>query len=459
MAFLQPRRLPTLELSVKVRRRMWRRAFLKSYLVVFVGYMAMYLIRKNFNVAQNDLIETYALSKTQLGLIGLSFSLTYGIGKTALSYFIDGTDTQKMVPVLLIASSLAMTGFGLSLGSDTRSVSLMMLCYGISGLFQAGGGPSSYSTVTKWTPRRLRGTFLGIWNLSHNVGGALAATVALFGAHYFFDGHVVGMFLFPSAVAFALGVIGLRIGSDSPEAYGLGTAEELFDEAPSEEDRFAAEHQMSRFELFVKFVIKNPIIWTLCFANVFLYTVRIGIDQWATVYAVQTLGLSKSVAIQGFTLFEVGALLGTFLWGGLSDLIAGRRGLVACVSLVLMFVAIGFYQRAQSETVYLGSLFSLGFLVFGPQLLIGVSGVGFVPKSAVSVADGVKGTFGYLLGDGFAKLGLGIIADGHTLWGMQGWEGTFTALRVACVCCFLLMAIVAVAEEGKLRAQEKVQIV
>lgn len=452
MGFLEPRRLPTLNLSLAERRRLWRAPFIQSYLVVFVGYLAMYLIRKNYNVAQNDLIETYGLTKTELGLIGLSFSITYGIGKTALSYFIDGKNTQKMVPLLLIASSLAMTGFGLNLGSGTTSVAMMMLFYGLSGLFQAGGGPSSYSTVTKWTPRKLRGTFLGLWNLSHNVGGALAATVALFGAHQFFGGHVVGMFLFPSAVALVLGLVGLSIGSDSPEAYGLGTAEELFAEEPSEEDLYASQHQLTRFELFVKFVIKNPIIWVLCFANVFLYTVRIGIDQWSSVYAVQSLGFDKDIAIRGFTLFEVGALMGTLLWGALSDLARGRRGVVSCICLVLMFLTIELYQHAQTEFVYLSSLFALGFLVFGPQLLIGVSGVGFVPKSAVSVADGVKGTFGYLVGDGFAKLGLGMIADGHDLWGMKGWEGTFTVLRIATVCCFVLMAMVAFAEERKIRA-------
>ncbi len=57
-------------------------------------------------------------------------------------------------------------------------------------------------------------------------------------------------------------------------------------------------------------------IWLLCFANIFLYVVRIGIDQWSTVYAFRELKLSKAVAIQGFTLFEAGALVGTLLWAG-----------------------------------------------------------------------------------------------------------------------------------------------
>ncbi|MCV6020285.1 hexose-6-phosphate:phosphate antiporter, partial [Escherichia coli] len=119
------------------------------------------------------------------------------------------------------------------------------------------------------------------------------------------------------------------------------------------------------------------------------YIVRIGIDQWSTVYAYQELGLSKETAISGFTLFEVGALVGTLMWGYLSDLANGRRALVACVSLGLIIVSLEFYQHATNEFMYLSSLFVLGFLVFGPQLLIGVAAVGFVPKKAISVADGV----------------------------------------------------------------------
>jgi len=71
------------------------------------------------------------------------------------------------------------------------------------------------------------------------------------------------------------------------------------------------------------------------------------------------------------------------------------------------------YQHASNQYIYLASLFALGFLVFGPQLLIGVAAVGFVPKKAIGAADGIKGTFAYLIGDSFAKLGLGMIADGR----------------------------------------------
>ncbi|VFS38184.1 hexosephosphate transport protein [Salmonella enterica subsp. enterica serovar Typhimurium] len=265
LAFLNQVRKPTLDLPLDVRRKMWFKPFMQSYLVVFIGYLTMYLIRKNFNIAQNDMISTYGLSMTELGMIGLGFSITYGVGKTLVSYYADGKNTKQFLPFMLILSAICMLGFSASMGAGSTSLFLMIAFYALSGFFQSTGGSCSYSTITKWTPRRKRGTFLGFWNISHNLGGAGAAGVALFGANYLFDGHVIGMFIFPSIIALIVGFIGLRFGSDSPESYGLGKAEELFGEEISEEDKETEENEMTKWQIFVEYVLKNKVIWLLCF--------------------------------------------------------------------------------------------------------------------------------------------------------------------------------------------------
>ncbi|PLL45095.1 hexose phosphate transporter, partial [Klebsiella pneumoniae] len=175
LAFLNQVRKPTLDLPLDVRRKMWFKPFMQSYLVVFIGYLTMYLIRKNFNIAQNDMISTYGLSMTQLGMIGLGFSITYGVGKTLVSYYADGKNTKQFLPFMLILSAICMLGFSASMGAGSTSLFLMIAFYALSGFFQSTGGSCSYSTITKWTPRRKRGTFLGFWNISHNLGGAGAA--------------------------------------------------------------------------------------------------------------------------------------------------------------------------------------------------------------------------------------------------------------------------------------------
>ena len=58
--------------------------------VVFIGYLTMYLIRKNFGIAQNDMISTYGLSMTQLGMIGPASPSLMAWVKTLVSYYADG---------------------------------------------------------------------------------------------------------------------------------------------------------------------------------------------------------------------------------------------------------------------------------------------------------------------------------------------------------------------------------
>ncbi len=100
----------------------------------------VYLIRKNFNIAQNDMISTYGLSMTQLGMIGLGFSITYGVGKTLVSYYADGKNTKQFLPFMLILSAICMLGFSASMGAGSTSLFLMIAFYALSGFFQSTGG-------------------------------------------------------------------------------------------------------------------------------------------------------------------------------------------------------------------------------------------------------------------------------------------------------------------------------
>lgn len=448
MKLLEPVRLPTINAPRDVRRKLWANAFLKSYLVVFFAYFTMYLARKNFNVAQNDLIETYHFTKTDLGLIAFAFSIPYGIGKTVIGYYIDGKNTKNAVCLLLILSGLAMFGMGLVSGS----IAGMALFYGINGFVQSAGGPGSYATIVKWSDAKRKGTFLGAWNWSHNLGGAAAASVATWGAQTFFDGHVVGMFIVPAVIAVIIGVIGLFMGGDSPEAYGLGKTEEIFDEPLAPEDKHAEQEQLSKWQIFVKYVLGNPVVWVLCLTNLFCYVVRIGVDQWGVVYSKEVLGLSKEIAKQGFTYFELGAFFGSIGWGLFSDVIRGRRGLAMIIAFVLTLFLVYEYQHARSATEYLFCMSALGFLIYGPQLLVGVSIVSFVPKRSAAVVDGLRGTFGYILGDSFAKIGMGMMADKKiSFFGYNGWDGTFAAMYVAAVLGIITVIYVAGVEEKKIR--------
>lgn len=92
------------------------------------------------------------------------------------------------------------------------------------------------------------------------------------------------------------------------------------------------------------------------------------------------LHFSKGDAVNTIFYFEIGALVASLLWGYVSDLLKGRRAIVAIGCMFMITFVVLFYTNATSVMMVNISLFALGALIFGPQLLIGVSLTGLFLK-------------------------------------------------------------------------------
>ncbi|KLN43345.1 hypothetical protein AL09_10520 [Corynebacterium diphtheriae bv. gravis str. ISS 4749] len=77
----------------------------------------------------------------------------------------------------------------------------------------------------------------------------------------------------------------------------------------------------------------------------------------------------------------------------------------------------------------------------------------------------MTGTFGYLFGDSMAKVGLAAIADpeqkGLTVFGhlLHGWGAVFTVFYFALTIGIILLMIVAVGEERRIRKLQAAEAV
>lgn len=218
---------------------------------------------------------------------------------------------------------------------------------------------------------------------------------------------------------------------------------------------------LSKRQILVNYVLKNPAVWLLCIANVAAYTVRIGIDNWNVLYSQTELGFSQYTAVNTTFALETGGLLGSLLWGYFSDKLGGRRALSAAIGIALVTIPIWMYSQATTVGMVYVSLFFIGFLIFGPVTLIGICVIGFAPKNATVVVNAVPRAFGYVFGDSMAKVLLGRIADptkdgveifGHVL---HGWGSTFTVLFVSSFVGLICLVLVAVFEERNLRRDKQ----
>lgn len=124
---------------------------------VSIGYLAYYLIRKNFSLAMPYLIDTYHYTKADLGTVSVALSLTYGVSKFVMGNVSDRSNPKYFITIGLLGSAAVSLVFGLVPGV-LSSLSIMMFLSILNGWFQGMGYPPGAKTLTNWFSTSERGS-------------------------------------------------------------------------------------------------------------------------------------------------------------------------------------------------------------------------------------------------------------------------------------------------------------
>lgn len=404
---------------------------------IFIGYAGYYLVRKNFSIAMPAL-ESMGYDKADLGWALSAVSIAYGISKFVMGTVSDRSNARVFIPLGLIASALIMIFMGvLPWGSISIPVAIMaMFCLlFVNGWMQGIGWPPCGRVMTHWFCTKERGVKMSVWNVAHNIGGAAMAPLAAFGitlGYTLFGDPLGGAFYVPALVALAIAVIAYLMVRDTPQSCGLPPIEIWKHE--TKQYSASNEKEMTVRQILFENVLNNKLLWLIAFANAFIYFVRYGVLDWAPSYLTTSVADGgKGMALDGsswsYFIFEIAGIFGTILCGWLSDKVfKGRRAPATIIYMALVMVAVYVYWQSRSELVTNVAMGTIGFLIYGPVMLIGVSALDLVPKKAAGTAAGFTGLFGYLIGSAFlANIGMGYIFQHF------GWDGGFIALIGACV--------------------------
>lgn len=402
--------------------RYWR---LRVMVSMFVGYAAFYFVRQNLSFAMPAMQETLGFSKAQLGLTVTAFALIYGVGKAISGYFGDKSSARAFMALGLLLSA----GVNLFMGMTT-SLMLLVAFWSMNACFQSMGAPSCAKVLTHWFGPKDIGTMWAIWSASQQVGSAIIGVAAAY-----FVGRLgwQSAFYIPGlACVVVAGFVfwGVR---DEPKEVNLSNMEKFENLSTEEEDECA---HMSTFEIMVKRVLCNKMVWVMCAANFFLYMVRMGIFTWAPTFLREAKGSSFALAGWQTALFNVAGVFGGILAGVLSDrFFEGRRGRVALLFMAGVATSILALWGAPVGQPWLHSLIMIfvGFCVAGPQTMVGVASVDFASKRAAGSASGLTGTFGYL-GSAISGVGFGFLAE-HS-----GWNAVFLFMLGAAICGSLCLS-------------------
>jgi MFS transporter, OPA family, glycerol-3-phosphate transporter len=274
---------------------------------------------------------------------------------------------------------------------------------------------------------------MAIWNCAHNIGGGIIAPICILAlAVYGWQ----GMFYVPGVLAILGSFFIIATLRDTPQSVGLPPIEEYKNEYPAAGMGTDREKELTVKEILFKYVLNNKYVWMIAIANAFVYCVRYGVVDWAPTYLLQVKHLSVKNSGWGYFIYEYAGIPGTLLAGWLSDrYFKGRRSPVTFIFMLGVIAALFVYWKnpAGNPIVDICALAAIGFLIYGPVMLIGVSALDMVPKKAAGTAAGFTGLFGYLFGTVAASSGIGYAVKAF------GWDSGFYILIASCVVAMFFL--------------------
>ena len=404
------------------------------------GYALFYIIRKNFSMAMSSLEQEAGYSNTELGFILTCHLIVYGSGKFINGMLADRANPRYFMMIGLGLSALINLIFPLS-----QLYWVMVGLWALNGWAQSMGWPPCAKLLTSWyEPNRVT-SWWGLWNASHQIGGA----AILVGGGFLIEAYGwQSVFWVPACVALVGCLWIFSLVRDRPESMGFASPHERVShegaehaanpkEAVSFGQDVEVDEGLSVWEQTRRYIITNPLIWLVSLGNAFVYIVRIGMLDWSPKFLKEARGVDLTEAGALTASLEIAGILGGLAAGAIVDrYFKGRAALVISIYMfVLAFALVALYQYpVQGVSANLIFMVVIGFLVYGPQMLTAVSAARFAPRSCAAAATGFNGLFGYL-GAAISGVGTGYFVDNF------GWGGGVIFYCIAASIGLILFAV------------------
>ena len=307
-----------------------------AFLVMLVGYGAAY----SYAAYADALAASFGADHVAFSLVyGLCGFMSFAVGG------LSGPLADRVGPRPLAAAGMAMVALGLLTAAAARTLTEIMLCYGL--LIGLGIGFSlvpAVAAVQRWFSA-WRGLASGLAATGIGVGTALVppAAEALSG---FGDWRTA--FVIAGLALGAIGIGGALLLADEPERYGLrpdGAAAPVAVPAAPEAAGGA-----------LAVVLRRRGFWAY-YLGTLLVQVPVSLPFAHLVRSAETAGVARNDALTLLSLIGIGSIAGRFALGALADEIGRRATFLACCVAVVALTELW----AMADHHLLFAVFAVGF--------------------------------------------------------------------------------------------------
>ncbi len=428
MAFLRRKNKSQYSDSCNKVFKYWR---FRTMYSIMVGYAAFYLVRQNFSIAIPAICSDLHITKSDIGIVISIAAILYGIGKCFFGMVGDRYSARYVMASGLLLSAFVNICMGFS-----SIIPMFAVFWSLNYCFQSMGWPACAKMLTHWYSPTEIGTKWALWNTSHQFGSALIVSTAPYILMHFGWRYV---FFIPGIAAILVAGFVFNRLRNTPESLNLPSVEKMTgiaSVAQSEKWKPEEEVQLSYAET-LKLALGNKLVWYVGMANLFVYICRMTFLNWGPTLLLESKGSSLAGAGFQMVAFDIASMFGGLCAGYISDKVfKGRRGPVSsmCMIILGLLVSILWLVPKDSHVISSVCMLGIGFLISGPQILIGVAAADFASKRAAATASGFTGTLGYA-GTAIAGFGAGWLADNC------GWNYVFLATMISAGCASLFLAM------------------
>ena len=386
---------------------------------LFISYSSAYFVRKPLSVVKAPVKEALGLTTGTMGLIDSAFLLTYALGQFVMPALGDRIGAKAVIVIGGLVSAACCVAFGYI------SVPFVLMgLWALNGLAQSASYPLHVKLLNPWFASKERGTAMGIWATSQQVGATLATICAAFLLSKSGWRSAIAL---PAMFAICTSLMLSVMNLDPPWLQTTTYSSDALKNTKKRADLEPASKQVSFIEILAIPRLKMLMLSYFC-----VKIVRYCLLFWLPFYLASEYKIPVAIAGYLSCVYDLGGVAGGLASGVIGDkYFVGRRPMLGAISCALLTFAIGGYQVACSMGMLANALVMglIGFLVAGPDAMLGSTAVADCCEQA-GYGQEVLGTAAGIV-NGMGSLGA-VLQGALTAYIAEkyGWGALFVSLAV-----------------------------
>lgn len=398
------------------------------FIVLALQYLFVYFHRVCPAVVAQDLVETFSISATSLGILASGYFYPYALMQIPVGLLADSWGPRKTVTFFTLLAAAGALMFGLAPSFGIATMARIIVGLGLSGVFVP-----AMKTLAEWFRPREYAKISGVLMAVGGIGWLSASTPLALVTRSF--GWRTG-FIAIGVITVALSVLTWFFLVDSPKKKGY----------PEINVRPTPTGGQKKIGLWtgMRRVFSTPRFWPLalwCFCNGSILFSFNGL--WAGPYLRDIYGLSKPAVGNILSMVAVGMVVGSPFLGYLSDnILKSRKKVLVICSLITAiewaFFNI-FYQSLSIPLLY-AFFFVMGVCIGASVIITFTATKELFPLEMAGTSVSCVNLFGFVGGVIYQPL-IGYFmdmagkVDGRYL--PQGYKTAFLLLFVTSIVYFL----------------------